>query len=162
MEDGCRVTRTFVGLNPTRGAASFDRLFRTCLSAIAMPTYEFRCPAGHDFEQFYSKISDSKSELPCPQCGAIATRRISGGAGLLFKGSGFYITDYGKDGKKADRAAAESAKKSESGGDGKGAATESKPASAESKPSTKEPAAPAKAEPSAKPSGESKGSGGST
>src|SRR5688500_917323 len=128
-----------------------------------MPTYEFRCPAGHDFEQFYSKISDSKSELPCPQCGAIATRRISGGAGLLFKGSGFYITDYGKDGKKADRAAAESAKKSESGGEAKpAAASDSKPASGESKTSTKEPAAAPKAEPSSKPSGESKGSGGST
>ena len=150
-----------VGLNHTRGAASFDRLFRTRLSVIAMPTYEFRCPAGHDFEQFYSKISDSKSELPCPQCGAIATRRISGGAGLRFKGSGFYSTDYGKDGKKADRAAAESAKKSD-GGEAKSTASESKPSSGESKSSTKEPAAAAKAEPSAKPSGESKGSGGST
>ncbi len=38
--------------------------------------------------------------MPCPECGAIAIRKVSGGAGLLFKGSGFYITDYGKDGKK--------------------------------------------------------------
>ncbi|HET7552446.1 MAG TPA: zinc ribbon domain-containing protein [Gemmatimonadaceae bacterium] len=65
-----------------------------------MPTYEFVCPNGHNFDKFYRKISDSASELPCPECGAMATRRISGGAGLLFKGSGFYITDYGKDGKK--------------------------------------------------------------
>ena len=71
-----------------------------------MPTYEFRCPAGHDFERFYSKISDSVSETPCPECGAVAVRRISGGAGLLFKGSGFYITDYGKDGKKDQKPAA--------------------------------------------------------
>jgi hypothetical protein len=35
----------------------------------------------------------------CPECGRAATRRISGGAGLIFKGSGFYITEYGKDGK---------------------------------------------------------------
>lgn len=74
-----------------------------------MPTYEYRCPSGHDFEHFFRKISDSQSELPCPVCGAAAERRISGGAGLLFKGAGFYITDYGKDGKK-DQKAASSAK----------------------------------------------------
>ena len=62
-----------------------------------MPTYEFRCPNGHDFEKFYRKISDAVSELPCPECGATAQRRVSGGAGLVFKGSGFYLTDYGKD-----------------------------------------------------------------
>jgi putative FmdB family regulatory protein len=65
-----------------------------------MPTYEFVCSNGHHFDKFYRKISDATSELPCPECGAIAARQISGGAGLLFKGSGFYITDYGKDGKK--------------------------------------------------------------
>jgi putative FmdB family regulatory protein len=61
-----------------------------------MPTYEFRCPDGHEFEKFYRKISDAASELPCPVCGKTATRQVSGGAGLLFKGSGFYLTDYGK------------------------------------------------------------------
>jgi putative FmdB family regulatory protein len=61
-----------------------------------MPTYEFRCPEGHEFEKFYRKISDAVAELPCPECGKIATRLVSGGAGLLFKGSGFYLTDYGK------------------------------------------------------------------
>ena len=61
-----------------------------------MPTYEFRCPDGHEFEKFYRKISDSTSELPCPVCGKPATRLVSGGAGLVFKGSGFYLTDYGK------------------------------------------------------------------
>jgi hypothetical protein len=35
----------------------------------------------------------------CPTCGLAAVRQISGGAGLIFKGTGFYITDYGKDGK---------------------------------------------------------------
>ena len=65
-----------------------------------MPTYEFECPTGHRFEHFYRKISEAPSELACPQCGQTAARRFSPGAGLIFKGSGFYITDYGKDGKK--------------------------------------------------------------
>ncbi len=70
-----------------------------------MPTYEYRCPEGHDFEQFTLKISAAATELPCPTCGKVAPRRMSAGGGLLFKGSGFYITDYGKDGKKDQRAA---------------------------------------------------------
>ena len=71
-----------------------------------MPTYEYRCPAGHEFEHFVLKISAAAGALPCPTCGAEAPRRMSAGGGLLFKGSGFYITDYGKDGKKDQRAAA--------------------------------------------------------
>lgn len=62
-----------------------------------MPTYEYQCPKGHQFEKL-QKITD-RSRPRCPECGAVAARKISGGAGLLFKGSGFYITDYGKDGK---------------------------------------------------------------
>jgi putative FmdB family regulatory protein len=74
-----------------------------------MPTYEFACPAGHQFEKFYRKISDAVPELPCPECGQLATRKVSGGAGLVFKGSGFYITDYGKDGKKSTTPASKTA-----------------------------------------------------
>ncbi len=58
-----------------------------------MPTYEFRCKAGHTFEQFFPQISNKK-RVKCPKCGKPAERLISGGAGLVFKGSGFYITDY--------------------------------------------------------------------
>jgi putative FmdB family regulatory protein len=88
-----------------------------------MPTYEYRCPDGHDFEKFVQKISLASSELPCPVCGKMAERRISAGAGLVFKGSGFYITDYGKDGKKDQRtnaaaAASSLAEKSSSKSDG--------------------------------------------
>ena len=99
-----------------------------------MPTYEFTCPNGHDFEKFFRTISSGASELPCPVCGALATRKISAGAGLMFKGSGFYITDYGKDGKKD-----QNLPRKGSNGDGAsapaadGAKSEAK--SAESKPS---------------------------
>jgi putative FmdB family regulatory protein len=62
-----------------------------------MPTYEYECPSGHLFEKF-QKMTD-KPRAKCPVCGKPGVRRISGGAGLVFKGSGFYITDYGKDGK---------------------------------------------------------------
>jgi putative FmdB family regulatory protein len=65
-----------------------------------LPTYEYRCPNGHEFEHFFRTISAALAELPCPTCSATAARKVSGGSALLFKGSGFYITDYGKDGKK--------------------------------------------------------------
>ncbi|HTO72523.1 MAG TPA: FmdB family zinc ribbon protein [Gemmatimonadales bacterium] len=80
-----------------------------------MPTYEYRCPDGHEFELF-QKMTD-KPRARCPVCGKAASRQISGGAGLHFKGSGFYITDYGKDGKgprKPEPAADSTPAKSES------------------------------------------------
>jgi putative FmdB family regulatory protein len=70
-----------------------------------MPTYEYACPRGHRFERFVRKISDADPAPACPECGETASRLISG-AGLVFKGSGFYITDYGKDGKKKQEAPA--------------------------------------------------------
>ena len=70
-----------------------------------MPTYEYQCPEGHLFEKF-QKMTD-KPRAKCPVCGKPATRKISGGAGLVFKGSGFYITDYGKDGKGPRKAESE-------------------------------------------------------
>ena len=75
-----------------------------------MPTYEYRCPKGHEFEHFFRTISSAESRMKCPECGEEGERKVSGGSGLLFKGSGFYITDYGKDGKKDQRKAAESSK----------------------------------------------------
>ena len=61
-----------------------------------MPTYEYVCKeCGHEFEKLQS-MNDEPIRL-CPQCGHISVhRKISGGTGLIFKGSGFYITDYGK------------------------------------------------------------------
>ena len=60
-----------------------------------MPTYEFRCPAGHEFEKFYRSIGGAESQAACPHCGQPAERMMSA-AGFAFKGSGFYLTDYGK------------------------------------------------------------------
>src|SRR6185503_5888990 len=104
--------------------------FEEPVSPGAMPTYEFRCPKGHDFEKFYKTMSTAPLELPCPQCGAVAARQLSGGGGLVFKGSGFYLTDYGKNAhrgtsseKKGDGAASDGGKsesaKSESKSDSK-------------------------------------------
>lgn len=104
-----------------------------------MPTYEYRCPDGHDFDHFYRSISASLEELPCPVCGKVASRRVSGGAGLLFKGSGFYITDYGKDGKKDQRTTSKAA-----GGGSEGAAAGAE--SASSPDAAAKPDAPAKKE----------------
>jgi predicted nucleic acid-binding Zn ribbon protein len=73
-----------------------------------MPTYEFRCPDGRIIERIF-KISEVPDAIPTPDGNGMATRIISGGAGLLFKGSGFYITDYGKDGKKDQRASTSTA-----------------------------------------------------
>jgi len=67
-----------------------------------MPTYQYRCQdCGHEFEEFQSMTEDAISV--CPQCKGKTRRLISGGAGLLFKGSGFYITDYRSSSYKADQ-----------------------------------------------------------
>ena len=58
-----------------------------------MPTYEYQCSKC---KKRFEKLQ-SMSEPPlkkCPHCGGKAERQISAGAGLIFKGSGFYITDY--------------------------------------------------------------------
>ena len=75
-----------------------------------MPTYEVKCPKGHVFERFYPTITNTR-RLKCPKCGKMAARLVSGGAGLVFKGSGFYITDYKRAGEKVDKA--EKSEKSE-------------------------------------------------
>ena len=70
-----------------------------------MPTYEYECPEGHALEKV-QKMTE-KPRAKCPVCGKPATRKISGGAALVFKGSGFYITDYGKDGEGPRKAESE-------------------------------------------------------
>jgi len=85
-----------------------------------MPTYEYECPScGHRFERFQS-ITE-KPLKRCPRCHGKVERLIGPGGGILFKGSGFYSTDYRsesyKKGAKADLPAGVEGKgKSTSGG----------------------------------------------
>lgn len=87
-----------------------------------MPTYVYRCEAcGHEFEHF-EKMSSRRKTRRCPVCGERSQRQISGGAGFLFKGEGFYITDY-RSAEYRKREKSESGKqepgKKESGGEGR-------------------------------------------
>ncbi len=76
-----------------------------------MPTYEYVCSkCGHEFEVM-QKMSDPPKKR-CPVCAGKVERKIGGGAGLIFKGSGFYITDY----RSGDYKAKEKAEKSETSG----------------------------------------------
>jgi putative FmdB family regulatory protein len=96
-----------------------------------MPTYEYRCKScGHEFEEFQTMSSDPL--IMCPKCAKPTLKRLmSSGVGLIFKGSGFYLTDY-----KKSNTSSSSSKKSESKPDSK---SESKPDSnQESKPDSKQ------------------------
>ena len=74
-----------------------------------MPTYEFRLPDGTIIERSF-KISEVPTEIPNPNGEGTAERIISGGAALLFKGSGFYLTDYGRNAHRTQGDAAKPAK----------------------------------------------------
>jgi putative FmdB family regulatory protein len=86
-----------------------------------MPTYEYACSkCGHHFEQFQSMRDEPLKK--CPKCHKAALKRlIGGGAGLIFKGSGFYITDYKNKGMaKAASAESGAAPKAEPGSKSEG------------------------------------------
>lgn len=81
-----------------------------------MPTYEYEClRCGHLFEKF-QKITDPRAKR-CPKCSGKVQRRIGAGAGILFKGSGFYATDYRSEsyrkGAKAEKSAPAKAESSD-------------------------------------------------
>jgi len=108
-----------------------------------MPTYEYVCSkCGHDFEKFQSMSEKTLTVCPKDLCAqkkwgkGKVTRKISAGGGLIFKGSGFYVTDYRsdkyKESAKQDIAAS---RPSET----KPAASESKPAKSETKPAKSKP-----------------------
>jgi putative FmdB family regulatory protein len=86
-----------------------------------MPTYVYRCTKGHTFELFHS-ISDDAPKR-CPRCRSAAKRMPAGGSGVLFRGSGFYQTDYRsksyKESAKKESGTSAPEKKSESSGEKK-------------------------------------------
>ena len=76
-----------------------------------MPTYDYRCNAcGHEFELFQSMSAGVKKK--CPECGKLKLQRLIGiGAGVIFKGGGFYETDYRSESYKKGAEAEKKAKK---------------------------------------------------
>jgi putative FmdB family regulatory protein len=103
-----------------------------------MPTYDYVCDkCGHRFEEMQS-FKDDPLKV-CPKCHESALRRLFGtGAAILFKGSGFYETDYRSESyKKAAKAEQEATSKG--GSDKNGAAKETKPAESKPAPSTDAP-----------------------
>ena len=108
-----------------------------------MPTYVYRCANGHTFELFHG-ISDESPKL-CPECGSEGQRVPAGGAGFLFKGSGFYVTDYRskgyKESAKKEKGGASADKPAASGGS---ASTPPSGGSGESPPAKPTPPSPAK------------------
>jgi len=97
-----------------------------------MPTYDYVCDAcDHEFELFQAITAETKRK--CPECGRLKLRRLIGpGAAIMFKGSGFYKTDYRSKSYRDGAAAAKKDKsKSKSNGDGK--ATSKKKSSSASK-----------------------------
>jgi putative FmdB family regulatory protein len=106
-----------------------------------MPTYDYQCDAcDHHFDEFQSISAEPLKK--CPKCGKKKLRRLFGaGAGLIFKGSGFYLTDYRSDSYK-QAAAADKPATSDAASSGSSTETKStsKPAEApktDSKPAPK-------------------------
>jgi len=104
-----------------------------------VPTYDYKCNAcDHRFELFQSMSEGIKRK--CPECGKLKLERLIGtGSALIFKGSGFYETDYrSKDYAKAKEADSKAASDSTKSSDSKTKkADDAKPAKSESKPAKK-------------------------
>src|SRR5262245_12747400 len=98
-----------------------------------MPTYDYECDScDHRFDAFQA-ISDDPLKK-CPKCGKKKLRRLFGaGAGLIFKGSGFYLTDYRSDSYKQAAAADKPATPDAGGGSESSGKSTAKPAEAKSK-----------------------------
>ena len=93
-----------------------------------MPTYDYICnECGERFENFQTMSSRPLAKRPnCEEKNCNVTRVISGGSGLIFKGSGFYLTDYKDDRPKADKKVKETKKKDDKPAKKKNTATTAK------------------------------------
>lgn len=90
-----------------------------------MPTYEYKCEkCGHKFDVFQSMKDDRLTDCPLESCDGTVKRLIGTGAGIIFKGSGFYQTDYRSDSYK------QAAKSDSGGGDSGSGGGSSTPAAA--------------------------------
>jgi putative FmdB family regulatory protein len=83
-----------------------------------VPTYEYKCPNGHVFEVF-KRIADPSPEA-CAVCGASPVETVLYPVPVHFRGSGFYSTDYGRGGRKRDRAKESSSESGSDSGSGSG------------------------------------------
>lgn len=101
-----------------------------------MPTYEYRCDnCGHEMEAFQSM--SAKPLKKCPECGRMKLVRLIGtGAAVLFKGSGFWQTDYRSDSYKKDAAKDKPADSSKSDGKSEKKKDDAKPAASKKKESS--------------------------
>jgi putative FmdB family regulatory protein len=115
---------------------------------IAMPTYEFLCSACKEKFELFLPMS-SRLVQPCPKCGRQSKRLISGGGGLIFKGSGFYITDYRSSDYKAKASADKPGGAPAPSNDGGGSKDAAKPTPANGGGDSKDTAKPAPAAPAA-------------
>ena len=142
-----------VAIQCAAGRVPLTAAARVSIKFATMPTYEYVCSkCGHDFEKFQSMLDKPLATCPkelCPKKtwgkGKVK-KKISSGAGLIFKGSGFYITDYRSEGYKESAKKDAEAAKPAAAAEPKAATTpEAKPAAKmEPKPTVKAESKPAK------------------
>lgn len=104
-----------------------------------MPNYDYQCDAcGHEWEMFQRMVEDAIKK--CPECKKKKARRLFGtGAAIMFKGSGFYETDYRSDSYKKAAKADQESSKSDSGGKSEKKSEAQPQSKSESKPTSKKP-----------------------
>lgn len=107
-----------------------------------MPTYEYKCQTcGHQFDVFQSMKDDRLTDCPQEDCDGELKRLIGTGAGIIFKGSGFYETDYRSASYKAgEKAESSSSSDSKPKKESSGSKSETKSPAKESKPKSTTPA----------------------
>lgn len=98
-----------------------------------MPTYTYQCDNGHRYDAFESMSADPQTV--CQECGGKVQRVFGGGAGIVFKGSGFYVTDYRKKSGGESKSSDSSGSGSSGGGDGGSSSTSSTSGSSSAKSS---------------------------